>query len=92
MQERKAGRSLPSRVMQRIRRSVGVSGPADDRALRRRWFHHARARRSGYVRALTAVACALHTAKGYALRLAKQVLSGRLDSVIKTIEDNIRLV
>jgi pyruvate dehydrogenase (quinone) len=33
-----------------------------------------------------------HTAKGYTLSLAKQVLSGRLDSVIKTIEHNIRLV
>jgi pyruvate dehydrogenase (quinone) len=33
-----------------------------------------------------------HTAKGYTLSLAKQVLSGRLDSVIKTMEHNIRLV
>jgi pyruvate dehydrogenase (quinone) len=33
-----------------------------------------------------------HTAKGYTLSLAKQVLSGRLDSVIKTMERNIRLV
>jgi pyruvate dehydrogenase (quinone) len=34
----------------------------------------------------------LHTARGYTLSLAKQVLSGRLDSVIKTVEHNIRLV
>ncbi len=34
----------------------------------------------------------LHTFKGYTLSLAKQVLSGRMDSVIKTIEHNIRLV
>jgi len=33
-----------------------------------------------------------HTAKGYTLSLAKQVLSGRMDSVIKTVEHNIRLV
>jgi pyruvate dehydrogenase (quinone) len=33
-----------------------------------------------------------HTAKGYTLSMAKQVLSGRMDSVIKTIERNIRLV
>lgn len=33
-----------------------------------------------------------HTAKGYTLSMAKQVLSGRLDSVIKTIERNIGLV
>jgi len=33
-----------------------------------------------------------HTAKGYTLSLAKQVLSGRMDSVIKTIERNVRLV
>jgi pyruvate dehydrogenase (quinone) len=33
-----------------------------------------------------------HTAKGFTLSLAKQVLSGRMDSVIKTMERNIRLV
>jgi pyruvate dehydrogenase (quinone) len=33
-----------------------------------------------------------HTAKGYTLSLAKQVLSGRMDAVIKTVERNIRLV
>ena len=33
-----------------------------------------------------------HTAAGYTLSLAKQVLSGRMDSVIKTIERNVRLV
>jgi pyruvate dehydrogenase (quinone) len=33
-----------------------------------------------------------HTAEGYTLSLAKQVLSGRMDSVIKTIERNVRLV
>ena len=33
-----------------------------------------------------------HTAKGYTLSLAKQVLSGRMDEVIKTVEHNIRLV
>jgi hypothetical protein len=33
-----------------------------------------------------------HTAKGYTLSLARQVLSGRMDSVIKTVEHNIRLV
>ncbi len=33
-----------------------------------------------------------HTAKGFTLSLAKQVLSGRMDSVVKTIERNIRLV
>jgi pyruvate dehydrogenase (quinone) len=33
-----------------------------------------------------------HTAKSYTLSLAKQVLSGRMDSVIKTIERNVRLV
>lgn len=32
------------------------------------------------------------TAKGYTLSLAKQVLAGRLDTVIKTIEHNVRLV
>ena len=34
----------------------------------------------------------LHTAKGYTLSLAKQVLAGRFDDVIKTAERNIRLV
>jgi pyruvate dehydrogenase (quinone) len=33
-----------------------------------------------------------HTAKSYTLSLAKQVLSGRLDDVIKTMERNVRLV
>jgi pyruvate dehydrogenase (quinone) len=33
-----------------------------------------------------------HTAKGYTLSMAKQVLSGRMDAVIKTIERNVRLV
>jgi pyruvate dehydrogenase (quinone) len=33
-----------------------------------------------------------HTAKGFTLSLAKQVLSGRLDSVIKTVEHNVHLV
>jgi pyruvate dehydrogenase (quinone) len=33
-----------------------------------------------------------HTAKNYTLSLAKQVLAGRLDDVIKTAERNIRLV
>jgi pyruvate dehydrogenase (quinone) len=33
-----------------------------------------------------------HTAKGFTLSLAKQVFSGRLDSVIKTVEHNIHLV
>jgi pyruvate dehydrogenase (quinone) len=33
-----------------------------------------------------------HTAKGFTLSMAKQVWSGRLDTVIKTIEDNVRLV
>jgi pyruvate dehydrogenase (quinone) len=34
----------------------------------------------------------LHTAAGYTLSLAKQVLTGRFDDVIKTIERNVRLV
>jgi len=33
-----------------------------------------------------------HVAKNYTLSLAKQVLAGRLDTVIKTIEHNVRLV
>jgi pyruvate dehydrogenase (quinone) len=33
-----------------------------------------------------------HTVKGFTLSFAKQVLSGRLDSVIKTIEHNVGLV
>jgi len=33
-----------------------------------------------------------HTAKGYTLSLAKQVLSGKMDEVIKTIERNVGLV
>lgn len=33
-----------------------------------------------------------HTVKGYTLSLAKQVLSARMDSVIKTIERNVGLV
>jgi pyruvate dehydrogenase (quinone) len=33
-----------------------------------------------------------HTAKSYTLSLAKQVLAGRLDDVIKTAERNIRLI
>jgi pyruvate dehydrogenase (quinone) len=33
-----------------------------------------------------------HTAKGYTLSMAKQVLSDRMDAVIKTIEHNVRLV
>jgi pyruvate dehydrogenase (quinone) len=34
----------------------------------------------------------IHTAGGYTLSLAKQVLAGRFDDVIKTMERNIRLV
>jgi pyruvate dehydrogenase (quinone) len=33
-----------------------------------------------------------HTAKGYTLSMAMQVLSGRMDSVIKTIERNVGLI
>ena len=33
-----------------------------------------------------------HAAKGFTLSIAKQVLSGRMDSVIKTMERNVRLV
>ncbi len=33
-----------------------------------------------------------HTIKGYTLSVAKQVLSGRMDSLIKTIEHNVRLL
>jgi pyruvate dehydrogenase (quinone) len=33
-----------------------------------------------------------HTAKGFTLSLSKQVLSGRMDTVIKTIEHNVRLI
>ena len=33
-----------------------------------------------------------HTAKGYTLSMAKQVLSGRMDSVIKTIARNVDLI
>jgi pyruvate dehydrogenase (quinone) len=33
-----------------------------------------------------------HTAKGFTLSFAKQVLSGRLDNVIKETVDNVRLV
>ena len=33
-----------------------------------------------------------HTAEGYTLSLAKQVLAGRFDDVIQTIERNVRLV
>jgi thiamine pyrophosphate-dependent acetolactate synthase large subunit-like protein len=34
----------------------------------------------------------LHTAAGYTLSLTKQVLAGRFDDVIKTMERNVRLV
>jgi pyruvate dehydrogenase (quinone) len=34
----------------------------------------------------------IHTAVGYTLSLAKQVLAGRFDDVIKTVERNVRLV
>jgi pyruvate dehydrogenase (quinone) len=33
-----------------------------------------------------------HTVKGFTLSMAKQVLNGKMDSVIKTIERNVRLV
>ena len=33
-----------------------------------------------------------HTAKGYTLSVAKQVLTGHMDAVIKTLEHNVRLV
>jgi pyruvate dehydrogenase (quinone) len=33
-----------------------------------------------------------HTAKGFTLSMAKQVLDGKMDSVIKSIERNVRLV
>ena len=36
--------------------------------------------------------CPFHTAKNYTLSLAKRVLSGKMDEVIKTIEHNVRLV
>ena len=34
----------------------------------------------------------LHTVKGYTLSIAKQVLAGRMDSVIKTVERNVHLI
>jgi pyruvate dehydrogenase (quinone) len=34
----------------------------------------------------------VHTAVGYTLSVAKQVLSGRMDTMIKTVERNVRLV
>ena len=34
----------------------------------------------------------LSTAKGFTLSVLKQVLSGRLDDVIETVEHNVRLV
>jgi pyruvate dehydrogenase (quinone) len=34
----------------------------------------------------------LHTVKGFTLSMAKQVLNGRMDSIIRTMERNIRLV
>ncbi|MCU1341747.1 MAG: thiamine pyrophosphate-binding protein, partial [Candidatus Acidoferrum typicum] len=34
----------------------------------------------------------LHTVQGFTLSIAKQVLTGRFDSVIKTMEHNIRLI
>jgi pyruvate dehydrogenase (quinone) len=34
----------------------------------------------------------LHTATGFTLSLAKQVLNGKMDEVIKTIERNVRLI
>jgi len=33
-----------------------------------------------------------HTAKGFTLSIAKQVLSGKMDDVIKTIERNVKLI
>jgi pyruvate dehydrogenase (quinone) len=33
-----------------------------------------------------------HTMKGYTLSVAKQVLSGKMDSLIKTVEHNTRLL
>ena len=33
-----------------------------------------------------------HAAKGFTLSLAKQVLNGKMDSVIKTIGHNVRLI
>ena len=33
-----------------------------------------------------------HTAKGFTLSLAKQIWSGKMDTVIKTMERNVRLV
>jgi hypothetical protein len=33
-----------------------------------------------------------HVAKVFTLSMAKQVLSGRMDTLIKTIERNVRLV
>jgi pyruvate dehydrogenase (quinone) len=32
------------------------------------------------------------TAKGFTLSIAKQVLTGKLDDVIETVEHNVRLV
>lgn len=34
----------------------------------------------------------VHTFKGYTLSLARQVLSGNMDEVIKTITHNVRLI
>ena len=33
-----------------------------------------------------------HAAKGFTLSLAKQVLNGKMDTVIKTIDHNVRLI
>jgi hypothetical protein len=34
----------------------------------------------------------IHAIKNYTLSVAKQVLSGKMDSLIKTVEHNVRLL
>jgi hypothetical protein len=78
-----------------VKRCYGIVGdalnPVID-ALRRDGkieFIHVRHEEYGV---FAAVADSCLTAKGYTLSLARQVLNGRLDTVIKTIEHNVRLV
>jgi hypothetical protein len=41
---------------------------------------------------IRSLALLIHTVKGYTLSVAKQVLNGKMDSVIKMAEHNIRLL
>ncbi len=78
-----------------VKRCYGIVGDAHqprDRCTSAKWEDRIQYVRHEECGVFAGVGDSYLTAKGRTLSLAKQVLNGRLDTVIKTIEHNVRLV